>query len=796
MAPPKPQRTFSHESTGSLSDEEVSTSMWGKTHKAPQPPSFTRSSLENENNSPRNAPVVHSPISEQKPYIPLPDYDSVFPKKRHGVKTDVRWENIIAEVNQKKRDGKFRLSQEESVDDPVDSTSDKPAVSLRCTQDQITNQGPSSASFWRTHSKEPQVPAKPVISESFKRLNDTASGPVIQERSHTEDTPYNRINSELKMSENMALSPSLVNTSKQSVEKLEIYLNSDQGPTPRERSQQPSRSSEKKTMDFASDTVSQNLDVKKEKPVPAARSIKNILSFSQIEENLNDDGMSPVVKPSHIKQESFKQDQPITVNSTNASDSFTKTKNLWEKANFEETKPSTLNVAKIVTKPTADVSVSSEKKMVEEDTFPNDKLFSQDPWETGSQDLSSPAKMQISTKDFTNRQNTQEKADFEETKLTSLKVTKTIHVAKEPVADVKQSTDTKTIEDDPFPNDELFSQNPSALVKKQTEDFTKTKSFWEKADVKETNHSPLNVTKSTTVAKEPDADAKNSSEKKIIEEDPFPNDKMFSQDPSALVKKQIENFTITKSLLKKGDLEAESPSTVNSTLSITATKGGIADVTNSIEKKLIEDDPFPNDKLFSQDPWEMSSQDPWEMSSRDSWSTASFPQQQNLFQDGLFGLGTPKADKPEDLKLTTDDFEKAFGSTASKNVNDPFFPSKEEKSQPFEAFKDGTKGNTQNLMANSSSQKASSQRKKLQAPINLGKEDNDVELTVTSVAGANMDKTRSHSSKRLELFSASAEPSESTLGSKSMFNARVSPSEIQSSTSQTSRGNGVLSARR
>ncbi|XP_068422455.1 rab11 family-interacting protein 1 isoform X2 [Clinocottus analis] len=56
------------------------------------------------------------PEPGRKMSLPLPDYDTLFPHKRHGVEGHTRWDHIIAEVNQKHRD-----FAEVSVDGPEEN---------------------------------------------------------------------------------------------------------------------------------------------------------------------------------------------------------------------------------------------------------------------------------------------------------------------------------------------------------------------------------------------------------------------------------------------------------------------------------------------------------------------------------------------------------------------------------------------------------------------------------------------------------------------------------------------------
>lgn len=53
--------------------------------------------------------------------VPLPDYETLFPQKRHGIQGQTRWDHIIAEVNQRHRDLPPEFSGPEmSVDGPED----------------------------------------------------------------------------------------------------------------------------------------------------------------------------------------------------------------------------------------------------------------------------------------------------------------------------------------------------------------------------------------------------------------------------------------------------------------------------------------------------------------------------------------------------------------------------------------------------------------------------------------------------------------------------------------------------
>ncbi|CAB1321952.1 unnamed protein product [Coregonus sp. 'balchen'] len=72
--------------------------------------------------SAKSAVASGYPVKEVEgkiPPLPLPDYDSLFPQKRHGVLGQTRWDHIIAEVNQRQQEYVPQLiGKEMSVDGP------------------------------------------------------------------------------------------------------------------------------------------------------------------------------------------------------------------------------------------------------------------------------------------------------------------------------------------------------------------------------------------------------------------------------------------------------------------------------------------------------------------------------------------------------------------------------------------------------------------------------------------------------------------------------------------------------
>nr|XP_055023072.1 rab11 family-interacting protein 1 [Misgurnus anguillicaudatus] len=177
LAPPKPPRSFSESPRNSM--EDLSGIDYAKKRRAPVPPGYPTASSKTESYNldngidyakKRMAPVppggqvqTHNPKDSQKPSIPLPDYDILYPKKRHGVVSQTRWDHVIAEVNQRNWD----FSEETNVDGP-EPVSYKPVVlkdrtSASLNQQQKNQEAPHPAT---SKHKEPLTPPKPALSAS------------------------------------------------------------------------------------------------------------------------------------------------------------------------------------------------------------------------------------------------------------------------------------------------------------------------------------------------------------------------------------------------------------------------------------------------------------------------------------------------------------------------------------------------------------------------------------------------------------------------------------------------------
>ncbi|XP_072288759.1 uncharacterized protein rab11fip1a isoform X1 [Eucyclogobius newberryi] len=148
-------KDLSDTSLGSTDDlsspAEDSENMADKKRRAPVPQSYTVNGTQSGGREILN-PAYVEPDTQQTPRLslPLPDYETLFPQKRHGVQGHTHWDHIIAEVNQKKRDGEIVFTGNEmSVDGPEEHQKTLQSSSTPVRQ-------------YRTHTED----RKPVSSKS------------------------------------------------------------------------------------------------------------------------------------------------------------------------------------------------------------------------------------------------------------------------------------------------------------------------------------------------------------------------------------------------------------------------------------------------------------------------------------------------------------------------------------------------------------------------------------------------------------------------------------------------------
>lgn len=211
LAPPNISPSPSGSPCGSienLSSVGSSATMADKKRRAPLPPLHPVHGTQNggihvpvrEINNPAYVEVDGSQQGK-KMSLPLPDYETLFPQKRHGVQGQTRWDHIIAEVNQRHRDvPPDFLGQEMSVDGPEEhgpSTrsslpQENPALRHYQTQPQVTKPVSSKkvAPLAPPKSATPPDP-RPVADSSQRRSQNIARQSLMQPNPSAVPGPVN-----------------------------------------------------------------------------------------------------------------------------------------------------------------------------------------------------------------------------------------------------------------------------------------------------------------------------------------------------------------------------------------------------------------------------------------------------------------------------------------------------------------------------------------------------------------------------------------------------------------------------
>ncbi|KAL2092619.1 hypothetical protein ACEWY4_012417 [Coilia grayii] len=102
----------------------------------------------------------------QMPDLPLPDYETLFPKKRHGVMGQTRWDHIIAEVNQRRMNKAANRDETEVGAAGGDELKVAWAPTLASQSTAAPQETPSEVNDQKdvTSPKTSLLPPKPVLS--------------------------------------------------------------------------------------------------------------------------------------------------------------------------------------------------------------------------------------------------------------------------------------------------------------------------------------------------------------------------------------------------------------------------------------------------------------------------------------------------------------------------------------------------------------------------------------------------------------------------------------------------------
>ncbi|XP_072538493.1 uncharacterized protein rab11fip1a isoform X1 [Salminus brasiliensis] len=380
VAPPKPQRTFTESPRGSmenLASGEYTANMSGKNHRDTRPPSYPGDLSKN------GASGAVSATSQQRPPLPLPDYEVLFPKKRHGVMTSTRWEHIIAEVNQRKIDSHLpHIREEMSVDGPNEAV---PKKSPSFDQQPKDHPEKSSAPKMKTEPKQALIPPKQALVPPKQALISAKQAPV-------QPKPTRQM---LEVNSEKVHTPEPVYAT---VDKSNRFAAKLLGTDTRQRLQSGPelQEKEKRTLDTSPENVFQSPETN-EKPTPVARAVKK----SNSQENSNSDEETtelPLAKPrqrasSKEPVRAVQPEQPTPRSSALSESAQVEGKkgpmtsrSLWENTGSDTVgkvsgTPDTARTDEMAkTQSVADVSKDPEKRLMNSDPFPNDKLISHDPW--------------------------------------------------------------------------------------------------------------------------------------------------------------------------------------------------------------------------------------------------------------------------------------------------------------------------------------------------------------------------------------------------------------------------------
>ncbi|XP_078478787.1 uncharacterized protein LOC144739762 [Lampetra planeri] len=219
LAPPHLSPSLTISSTENIPSVESSAIMYDSRRKA-LPPLYETQNGEN-NRAParenRNSGYVEAGGSQQvkKGALPLPDYETLFPQRRHGVQGQTRWDHIIAEVNQRNRDAPpVLLGPEMSVDGPEEQELKLHTELLSKDPWAQVNQSQEIDGLFTSSVRKEKKPedrgmttndldeifSQDISSDPFASFNDNDNGEQISQRSrvnNSEQSPaFQRRNSQ------------------------------------------------------------------------------------------------------------------------------------------------------------------------------------------------------------------------------------------------------------------------------------------------------------------------------------------------------------------------------------------------------------------------------------------------------------------------------------------------------------------------------------------------------------------------------------------------------------------------
>ncbi|XP_051525302.1 rab11 family-interacting protein 1-like [Myxocyprinus asiaticus] len=377
LAPGKPQRSYSESPRNSMENLSGvgSAPKIEKKRRAPLPPDYPGGSSGTGSHHPDNGGQVQTQNSKDghRPTLPLPDYESLYLKKRHGVMSQTLWEHVIAEVNQRNWD----LSEEINVDGPEQSMLNKSVVLKDITADS-RNQ----------HQKSCETPPPATLRHKEALIPPKATASAI---------PKPLIEGNVQYSPIKELIFSTVNKPGRPASK-----NLENIPSPTGQNRHMPQETERKM-----DVVTHQPSLSNERPTPAARAVTNLNSKADKESNSEDVAKEmPSVKPRQctlnkdpviqVQPDKLVTTQPLTLENnqvekpqygTIISASTKNGPDQWESFSLEELDEADHSKTDMPEEWLVGLTNEPKKGMIGLDPFPNDNLISNDPWTLPQQSM-------------------------------------------------------------------------------------------------------------------------------------------------------------------------------------------------------------------------------------------------------------------------------------------------------------------------------------------------------------------------------------------------------------------------
>ncbi|KAJ7994216.1 hypothetical protein DPEC_G00263600 [Dallia pectoralis] len=178
LAPPKARKgsSTSYSSTESLNAMGPTPNGSDKKRRAPLPPGPTEPKSHGKPGSDRTASVksVDVEVDSKTPARSLPDYNSLFPQKRHGIQGQIPWDNVIAEVNKKQRVYTPQLIGEEmsvdgpDLDSPASVHDNKHAAYMQHSRAEHLRQKPTQVQGLQSMSSSVSANSLPLVTSTSK----------------------------------------------------------------------------------------------------------------------------------------------------------------------------------------------------------------------------------------------------------------------------------------------------------------------------------------------------------------------------------------------------------------------------------------------------------------------------------------------------------------------------------------------------------------------------------------------------------------------------------------------------